>query len=356
MLTIGSLFSGIGGLDLGLERAGMRVLWQVENNAYCNRVLEQHWPAVARYGDVRDVGRHNLEPVDLICGGFPCQPHSLAGKRKGKEDERNLWPEYLRIVDELRPTWVLGENVPGIRTTILDDILDDLEGLDYATRTFDIPACAVGAPHLRHRFFIVAYCNSRDAPDGSKRADVSGEDRGRRDDGAGSQCDSWQECMGSAGQGACALAHATQQRLVRERGNIDGTGRAELWAQQEWHQPDSGNHRRSQPRTDAPLAHADCPRCQEQRRAEPVEAQQRSVECGGAEMAHADGRRCEQCHTTERGVPEPDASSWQVEPNVGRVAHGIPSRVDRLRCLGNAVVPQVAEYIGRLIVAAHQEE
>ena len=177
MLTIGSLFSGIGGLDLGLERAGMRVLWQVENNAYCNRVLEQHWPAVARYGDVRDVGRHNLEPVDLICGGFPCQPHSLAGKRKGKEDERNLWPEYLRIVDELRPTWVLGENVPGIRTTILDDILDDLEGLGYATRTFDIPACAVGAPHLRHRFFIVAHAQH-------KRPSLAG----RRDEPVGAQC------------------------------------------------------------------------------------------------------------------------------------------------------------------------
>jgi len=272
-LTVGSLFSGIGGLELGLERAGMEVKWQVEIDGFCNKVLEKHWPNVTRYQDVREVGRHNLAPVDLICGGFPCQPHSLAGKRKGKDDERNLWPEYLRIVRELRPAWVLGENVPGIRTTILDDILDDLEGLGYATRTFDIPACAVGAPHLRHRFFIVA--------------------------------------------------HATQQRLVRERGNIDGTGRAELWAQQEWHQPDSGNHRRSQPRTDAPLA-------------------------------HADGRRCEQCHTTERGVPEPDASSWQVEPNVGRVANGVPSRVDRLRCLGNAVVPQVAEYIGRMIVDANE--
>src|SRR4030042_1871441 len=138
--TFGSLFAGIGGIDLGFERVGMICKWQVEIDDFCNKVLEKHWPDVRRYRDVRDVGKQNLEPVDLICGGFPCQPHSLAGKRKGKDDERNLWPEYLRIVRELRPAWVLGENVPGIRTTILDDILDDLEGLGYATRTFDIPA------------------------------------------------------------------------------------------------------------------------------------------------------------------------------------------------------------------------
>ena len=272
-LTVGSLFSGIGGLELGLERAGMEVKWQVEIDGFCNKVLEKHWPNVTRYQDVREVGRHNLEPVDLICGGFPCQPHSLAGKRKGKEDERNLWPEYLRIVDELRPTWVLGENVPGIRTTILDDILDDLEALDYATRTFDIPACAVGAPHLRHRFFIVAYCNSRDAPEcgGAEMADAESK-YGEWPKPGGDR--RWQP-EGAAGNGGCDKRNA---------------------------------------------ADADC---------EPL------------------GRPTE---------PRRECGQWGVEPNVGRVANGVPSGVDRLRCLGNAVVPQVAEYIGRMIVAAHQEE
>src|SRR5512139_2392629 len=100
MLTVGSLFSGIGGLELGLERAGMAVRWQVEIDPYCRKVLAKHWPDVARYEDVRDVGRHNLEPVDLICGGFPCQPVSLAGKRMGDGDDRWLWPEFIRVVRE----------------------------------------------------------------------------------------------------------------------------------------------------------------------------------------------------------------------------------------------------------------
>ena len=114
MPTFGSLFAGIGGIDLGLERASWECRWQVEIDPFCQKVLAKHWPDVRRYGDVRDCGKHNLETVDLIAGGFPCQPYSLAGKRGGESDDRNLWPEYRRIVAELRPAWVLAENVPGI--------------------------------------------------------------------------------------------------------------------------------------------------------------------------------------------------------------------------------------------------
>jgi len=156
-LTFGSLFAGIGGIDLGLERAEMTCKWQVEIDDYCQRVLNKHWPDVEKFRNVREVGKHNLKPVDVIAGGFPCQPHSVAGKRKGAADDRNLWPEYLRIVKELRPTWVLGENVPGIRTTYLDTVLSDLESEGYATRTFNIPAVAFDAQHLRYRIFVVAY-------------------------------------------------------------------------------------------------------------------------------------------------------------------------------------------------------
>ena len=156
-MRFGSLFAGIGGFDLGLERAGMECAWQVEIDDYCNRVLEKHWPDVRRYRDVKEVGKHNLEPVDLICGGFPCQAYSVAGKRKGADDDRNLWPDYLRIVRELRPTWVVGENVPGIIPMYLDQVLSDLEGEEYTCWTFNIPACAFDAPHRRERIFVVAY-------------------------------------------------------------------------------------------------------------------------------------------------------------------------------------------------------
>ncbi|MCK9568534.1 DNA cytosine methyltransferase [Candidatus Pacearchaeota archaeon] len=155
-MKAGSLFSGIGGFDLGLERAGMTVKWQVEIDDFCNKVLAKHWPNVKRYRDVKEVGKHNLEPVDLICGGFPCQPFSVAGKRRGTEDDRHLWPEMFRVIDELRPRWVIGENVAGFINMGLDQSISDLEGIGYEVGTFVIPACAVNAPHRRDRVWIIA--------------------------------------------------------------------------------------------------------------------------------------------------------------------------------------------------------
>ena len=131
MMTFGSLFAGIGGFARGLTDAGMQCLWQVENNPDCIKILEKRWPGVPKYGDIRECGSENLETVDLICGGFPCQPHSVAGKRRGEADDRNLWPETFRIVQECRPRWVIFENVSGIVTTMLPRILADLESEGY---------------------------------------------------------------------------------------------------------------------------------------------------------------------------------------------------------------------------------
>jgi DNA (cytosine-5)-methyltransferase 1 len=166
---VGSLFSGIGGLDLGLERAGMEVAWQVEIDEFCQKVLAKHWPDVPRYGDVRDVGRHNLEAVDLICGGFPCQPWSVAGKRRGTKDDRHLWPEMVRVIGELKPTWVIGENVPGIIKPFLDQAIFDLESESYTCEAFVLSASAFDAPHNRGRLFIIAYANSKCRGYSSKR-------------------------------------------------------------------------------------------------------------------------------------------------------------------------------------------
>ena len=159
-ITFGSLFSGIGGFDLGLERSGMVCKWQSEIDPFCNKVLDKHWPNVKRYGDIKGIGGHNLESVDLICGGFPCQPFSIAGKRRGTEDDRYLWPEMLRVISEVKPSWVIGENVPGIIHMELDKVLSDLEGQGYETQTFIIPACGVDAPHRRDRVWIVGYSRS----------------------------------------------------------------------------------------------------------------------------------------------------------------------------------------------------
>jgi len=277
-LIFGSLFSGIGGLDLGLERAGMICKWQVEVDPFCQQVLAKHWPDVERFKDVRECGRHNLATVDLIAGGFPCQPHSVAGQQRGAEDDRNLWPEYRRIVAELRPTWVLAENVPGIRWTILDDILSDLEDLAYTPTTIDIPACSVGAWHKRHRFFIIAYTNSR-RQQGESLSIRSGQ--------------SQKAALDTGGH--CKNAHAEGQRLQNRRQTRTQT---------------------CQDETDWKMA---------QSRFE---------------------RRCR--------------SWWAIEPDVGRVVNGLSIGMERIRrkriaALGNAVVPQVAEFVGRLIACAREE-
>ena len=151
------LFSGIGGMSLGLEAAGMETVGFVEYDAYCQQILKQHWPEVPLYGDIHDVKGDEFGTVDLISGGFPCQGFSFAGQRRGKEDDRYLWPEMFRLIKAIRPAWVIGENVPGIISLALDTVLSDLESEGYATRTFVLPAVSVDAPYRRDRVWIVAY-------------------------------------------------------------------------------------------------------------------------------------------------------------------------------------------------------
>jgi len=156
---VGSLCSGIGGFDLGLERAGYEIAWQVEIDNYCQKVLQKHWPKVQRYNDIKCIDWHRVPPVDLVCAGFPCQPFSQAGKRRGKDDDRYLWSEIARCLTILRPAWFLGENVPGIINLALDQVCADLESLGYTVWPVCIPACAVDAPHIRQRVWILAHTN-----------------------------------------------------------------------------------------------------------------------------------------------------------------------------------------------------
>jgi DNA (cytosine-5)-methyltransferase 1 len=158
-MRIGSLFSGIGGLELGLEWAGLgETAWQVEKSDFCRHILRRHWPGVARFEDVRDVGAHNLAPVDLICGGFPCQDVSSAGKGAGLAGERSgLWYQFARIVGELRPAWVVVENVASGASRWVDAVVRGLGQLGYETLPLPVSAEDVGAPHRRARIFLVAH-------------------------------------------------------------------------------------------------------------------------------------------------------------------------------------------------------
>lgn len=299
-LTFGSLFTGIGGIDLGLERAGMTCKWQVEISEYARQVLAKHWPDVKRYKDVRDVGAGNLEPVDLICGGFPCQDVSVAGKRAGLEGKRStLWGEFARIICEIRPRWVLAENVPGLLSSdngrFFGNILRDLAASGYDAEWNVLSAAAVGAPHRRDRVFIVAYPQL---------------------------FQEWSEQAGANSGSTGTKAHHRE------------TARNEF--------TDGGQD----------LANPNSMRQQQQARI--FIQERRGISHCSEDVAHSTGgRERVNSQSTEKGWPqfEPkQPSQWAVEPNVGRVVNGVPYRMDRLKCLGNAVVPQCAEYVGRLIV------
>lgn len=160
-----SLFAGIGGIDFAAQKAGIETVGFCEQNEFCQKVLHKHWPHVPIISDVKNITKEMLDNagisgIDIIAGGFPCQPFSTANKnRKGLDDERSLFPEMLRIVDEVKPSWVVAENVMGFKTLGLDPLLAELEKINYAARTFIIPACGVSAPHRRYRIFVVANAN-----------------------------------------------------------------------------------------------------------------------------------------------------------------------------------------------------
>lgn len=188
MMTHFSLFTGIGGLDLAAEAAGFTTVGQCEWADYPTKILQKHWPDVPRWKDIRTLTgesfyeRTGLRTVDIISGGFPCQPFSVAGKRGGKEDDRYLWPEMCRVIAEIRPAWVLCENVPGIIDMALDQVLLDLENLGYTAQTFIIPACGVDAPHRRDRICVVAHAERTERDRAEPCAEPAGS-TGFADDG-----------------------------------------------------------------------------------------------------------------------------------------------------------------------------
>jgi DNA (cytosine-5)-methyltransferase 1 len=177
-LTIGSCFSGIGGLEKGLEdTGGFETKWQIEVDRYAQKVLEKHWPGVKRYGDIKQIDAKELSPVDVVCGGYPCQPFSTAGKRGGAEDPRHLWPDMFRIIRTIRPRFAVLENVPGHISLGLRDVLGDFASVGFDAEWSVVSACSVGAPHMRERLFVIAYPTGQRM--GKRRSARSGNEPGK---------------------------------------------------------------------------------------------------------------------------------------------------------------------------------
>jgi len=294
-LTHGSLFSGIGGFDLAAQWMNWTNVFQCEKDEWCRKILAKNFPQSKQYADIKDFnGKEYTGTIDVISGGFPCQPFSVAGQRKGKDDDRYLWEEMLRVVGEIKPTYVIGENVTGIIGLALDTVLSDLEAQNYTTETFIIPACSKNAWHRRDRVWIVAYANSIGRQDEQKENGKSVcngewnnqiEKQGR------------EQQQRRTGKSSSVFTDTNFSGLQTERSEQQ-TARIEQYGELGKLSSNTNN-----------------PGCEEQR--EPI----------------TDG--------TELFAPK-CSSWWEAEPGVGRVVDGLPGRVDRLKGLGNAIVPQVA--------------
>lgn len=293
-----SLFSGIGGLDLAAEMAGFETVGQCENAKYPTKVLEKHWPDVPRWEDIRTLTKESfyertgLHTVDLISGGFPCQPFSVAGKQKGKGDERYLWPEMLRVIHEIAPCWVVGENVPGILRIAAADVISDLEREGYHTVLFDFEAAAVGAPHRRERIAFVAHRN--------------GEGLQRRQ----------RECLQKYSSQRASWESDTYPELgIVENANSSRCSKQTILREQ------SGRTKSVSPG-----------QMQQDRNAGGTWGWQSQPGVGGMANGLSDW--------LDRGMSAPGKWLKDPYPAIPRVEIGIKNRANRIKCLGNAVVPQ----------------
>lgn len=278
-MNVLDLFSGIGGFSLGLERAGMKTVAFCEVDKKCQQVLKKHWPGVPIFDDVSTLKGEDIEEtVDVICGGFPCQDISLAGKGAGLEGERSgLWTEFHRLIKEIKPKYAIIENVSALRSRGLDQVLREISEIGYDAEWHCITAASVGAPHRRDRIWIVAY------PHNKRLEGREWNDQRER-----------REVLSSEQQ--------DRNEIRSEVGRIDRVSIQDNFA--------------------------------------------------NANSKRLEGQREISSRISEELKDPSYARWWAVEPDVGRVAHGVSGRVDRLKQLGNAVVPQIPELIGRAICQA----
>ena len=341
-LKILDLFSGLGGFSLGLERTGsFETIAFCDNDKYSKLVLQKQWKGVKIYNDVKEITKEKfiadgIQFPDIITGGFPCQPFSVAGKQAGTDDDRHLWPVMFRIIQEFTPRWVIGENVKGLTNiqdgVVFETVCTDLEGAGYEVRTFNIPAAGVGAPHRRERIWIVAHA----------------------------KCFNESEPIGRSDE--------TQSRIQEEhRQNDSATGKfsrtGSVWGTNNGHEDMEDSRRTLQQGTELREKNEDEVgegyANQHQRSGSSSESNVANTESSNRhddEAVTRDGESSTQEIFGNGSSVSGESTWWHTEPDVGRVAYGVPGRVYRLKGLGNSIIPKIAEEIGRAIIQAEEEK
>ena len=400
------LFSGIGGFSLGLEEIGLvETVAFCDFDKYCQEVLKKHWPNVPIFSDIKELTYEKLKAnginkIDIITGGYPCQPFSVAGSQKGEQDPRHVWPEYFRLVKELKPTWVIGENVSGHIKLGLDTVLENLESEGYSTRTFSISASSVGANHQRERVWIIAHSDSNRAKwnqsedrQGS-RTEQNSEDVANSNN-AGDRTseyetnknrektdERWQEQSQFEFSGQSEnVANSDDKRIWSRIGGSDHDNEKKSGGWSFDRGRSNGNDEWSDSSTTKnetmDVANSNGSEQTERRQHSNVEEEshvggdlergsrtdggkgrvrttRQSPENDVANTNSKRGRLWETGSEDAKNVGQSPRSQetlewWNTEPDVGRVAHGVSKRVDRLKSLGNSLVPQIPFLIGSCI-------
>ena len=380
-LKVLDLFSGLGGFSLGLERTGhFETVAFCDNDKYSKLIIDKHWKGKKVYEDVREITKENLiadgiELPDVITGGFPCQPFSVAGKQKGTSDDRHLWPEMFRIIKVLKPRIVVGENVRGIVNIqdgmVFETVCTNLEDEGYEVQAFNIPAAGVGAPHRRERIWIIATLGDPkyDGPltdeIGRRNEEIDGGTEKRQNNSFEFERTSGREDNENL---SINVANTNDEGLRTRIGGSDddhakesrsrGTNRGRSTSDDERHNITSTTDEKMD------VANTESFRSRETRYSDQEEGSEgsRATQLNGSrrDVANANSQRQqEQCRSKsvskerdelERSRGEERSGWWEVEPNVGRVADGLPGRVHRLKGLGNSIVPQIVEEIGKALI------
>ena len=400
------LFSGIGGFSLGLESTGhFRTVAFCEIDKFCKLILDKHWKGTKVYDDIKTITKKQFEEdgtefPDIITGGFPCQPFSVAGKQQGTSDSRHLWPEMFRVIKDFAPRWVIGENVKGLTNiqdgVVFETVCSDLEGEGYEVRTFNIPAAGVQAPHRRERLWIIANRKESMVDSNNFRFKQYNEtektsSRGRTSATTKSTGSNVANPFSQYESEPIRESNGEESRIQEEHRQNDSTTRessrtGSVWGTNNGHedmensrrtlrsrgelQGENGNEtgegnanidQRSSGTSRSNVADTESIGSNVRERREHQEERQGQQQArgeGGETMVDSSTGRC----TSQETEVQPgryssfDSSWWQSEPELGRVAHGVSGRVHRLKALGNSIVPKIVQEIGNAIIEAEKEK